>query len=92
MAAMTRALNQPQWQNPGAAQRHSRSPALHGFERVQQADWDWPHCGDWMAQREEAWGAEAMRPSSQGHIQGNIDFGDWPEGFAWPQRPRAGVQ
>ena len=54
MAAATRVLILPGWQNSGAAHWQSRWQALHGFERVQQADWDWPRRGDWMAQLEEA--------------------------------------
>lgn len=44
----------PGWQNSGAAHWQSRWEALHGFERVQQHDWDHPLRGDWMAQLEEA--------------------------------------
>ncbi len=44
----------PGWQNSGPGHWQTRWEALHGFERVQQADWDWPRRGDWMAQLEEA--------------------------------------
>jgi len=44
----------PGWQNSGPAHWQSRWEVLHGFERVQQADWDWPRRGDWMAQLETA--------------------------------------
>ena len=54
MAAATRVLILPGWQNSGAAHWQSRWQALHGFERVQQADWAWPRRGDWMAQLEDA--------------------------------------
>ena len=54
MTAPTRVLILPGWQNSGPAHWQSRWEALYGFERVQQADWDWPRRGDWMAQLEEA--------------------------------------
>jgi predicted alpha/beta hydrolase family esterase len=44
----------PGWQNSGPGHWQSRWEALHGFERVQQHDWDHPLRGDWMAQLEEA--------------------------------------
>ena len=49
-----RVLILPGWQNSGPAHWQSRWEALHGFERLQQADWDWPRRGDWMAQLEAA--------------------------------------
>lgn len=54
MAAITRVLILPGWQNSGAAHWQSCWQVLHGFGRVQQADWDWSRCGDWMTQLEEA--------------------------------------
>ena len=54
MPATTRVLILPGWQNSGPMHWQSRWQALHGFERVQQADWDWPRRGDWMAQLEDA--------------------------------------
>ena len=44
----------PGWQNSGPDHWQSRWEALHGFDRVQQHDWDHPLRGDWMAQLEEA--------------------------------------
>lgn len=52
--AGTRVLLLPGWLNSGAAHWQSRWEALHGFERVEQADWQWPRRGDWMARLEEA--------------------------------------
>ena len=54
MPATSRILILPGWQNSGPAHWQSRWEALHGFERVQQADWDWPRRGDWMAQLDAA--------------------------------------
>ena len=54
MAGEQRVLILPGWQNSGPAHWQSRWEALHGFDRVQQADWDRPLRGDWMVQLEEA--------------------------------------
>ena len=48
-----RVLLLPGWQNSGAGHWQSRWAEQHGFERVQQADWQWPRRGDWMAQLED---------------------------------------
>jgi uncharacterized protein len=49
-----RVLLLPGWKNSGPGHWQSRWEALHGFIRVEQADWDWPRRGDWMAQLEDA--------------------------------------
>ena len=49
----TRVLILPGWQDSGPDHWQSRWQALHGFERVQQADWLWPRRGDWMARLDE---------------------------------------
>lgn len=49
-----RVLLLPGWLNSGPGHWQSRWETLHGFQRVQQADWTWPRRGDWMAQLEEA--------------------------------------
>ncbi len=53
MAEGVRVLVLPGWLNSGAGHWQSRWEALHGFERVDQADWVWPRRGDWMARLEE---------------------------------------
>ena len=54
MGSGRRVLILPGWQNSGPAHWQSRWEALHGFQRVQQADWERPLRGDWMVQLEEA--------------------------------------
>ncbi len=44
----------PGWQNSGPTHWQSRWEALHGYLRVEQADWTQPLRGDWMVQLEEA--------------------------------------
>lgn len=52
-ALAARVLLLPGWQNSGPTHWQSRWEALHGFVRVEQADWDWPRRGDWMARLDE---------------------------------------
>ncbi len=48
-----RVLLLPGWLDSGPTHWQTRWEAAHGFERVQQADWQWPRRGDWMARLEE---------------------------------------
>ncbi len=52
-SSATRTLLLPGWLNSDPAHWQSRWEALHGCERVQQADWQWPRRGDWMARLDE---------------------------------------
>jgi uncharacterized protein len=54
MTTASRVLILPGWLNSGPGHWQSRWEALHGFERVEQADWEWPRRGDWMARLEDA--------------------------------------
>jgi uncharacterized protein len=49
----TRVLILPGWQNSGPDHWQSRWERLHGDLRVEQADWEWPRRGDWMARLDE---------------------------------------
>ncbi|MFY9513172.1 MAG: alpha/beta fold hydrolase, partial [Rubrivivax sp.] len=62
MTESTRILQLPGWQNSGPAHWQSRWETLHGDTRVEQADWDWPLRGDWMARLDEVLQADA-RPA-----------------------------
>ena len=70
MQGMHRVLILPGWQNSGPAHWQSRWEALHGFQRVQQADWDLPLRGDWMVQLEEAVLADPRPTSLVAHSLG----------------------
>lgn len=48
-----RILVLPGWQNSGPDHWQSRWERLHGDQRVEQDDWDWPRRGDWMARLED---------------------------------------
>jgi uncharacterized protein len=53
LAAGMRVLLLPGWQNSGRLHWQSRWEALHGHQRVEQAEWEWPKRGDWMARLDE---------------------------------------
>ena len=53
MFADRRVLILPGWRNSGPRHWQSRWEALHGFTRVEQAEWDWPRRGDWMARLDD---------------------------------------
>lgn len=48
-----RILLLPGWLDSGATHWQTRWEQAHGFERVQQDDWQWPRRGDWMARLED---------------------------------------
>jgi uncharacterized protein len=54
MTGTPRVLLLPGWLNSDAAHWQSRWEVLHGFQRVEQSDWQWPRRGDWMSRLEEA--------------------------------------
>ena len=62
MEGSQRILQLPGWLDSGPGHWQTRWEALHGDQRVQQADWVWPRRGDWMAQLDEAILADA-RPA-----------------------------
>jgi len=61
-----RVLLLPGWLDSGPAHWQTRWEIQHGFERVQQSDWQWPRRGDWMARLEEVLlaerGADGVQP------------------------------
>ena len=44
----------PGWRNSGPDHWQSHWERLHGYQRVEQHNWDFPLRGDWMMQLEEA--------------------------------------
>lgn len=56
--ARGRVLTLPGWLDSGPGHWQSRWEVLHGFVRVQQADWVWPRRGDWLARLDECLLAE----------------------------------
>ncbi|WP_337877882.1 alpha/beta hydrolase [Caldimonas sp.] len=53
-----RILLLPGWLDSGPDHWQSRWQALYGDTRVEQADWEWPRRGDWMARLEDVVCAE----------------------------------
>ena len=51
--ATQRVLLLPGWLDSGPGHWQTRWEAQHGFQRVQQDDWQWPRRGDWMARLED---------------------------------------
>jgi predicted alpha/beta hydrolase family esterase len=49
----SRVLLLPGWRDSGPTHWQSCWEVLHGDLRVDQADWEWPRRGDWMARLEE---------------------------------------
>ena len=43
----------PGWLNSGATHWQTRWESRYGYQRVDQADWQWPRRGDWMARLDE---------------------------------------
>jgi predicted alpha/beta hydrolase family esterase len=52
----------PGWLDSGPAHWQSRWESLHGFERVQQDDWQWPRRGDWMARLDDVIQSAPQQP------------------------------
>jgi len=63
MTAAHRVFVLPGWMNSGPEHWQSRWERLHGYERVEQADWVWPRRGDWMARLDEVLLAAAESPA-----------------------------
>ena len=53
MMTTTRVLLLPGWLDSDPPHWQSRWESQLGFERVEQADWQWPRRGDWMARLDE---------------------------------------
>ncbi|MBT9492122.1 MAG: alpha/beta hydrolase [Paucibacter sp.] len=53
MNTQQRILLLPGWQNSDPGHWQSLWEQEFGYERVEQADWDWPRRGDWMARLDE---------------------------------------
>lgn len=65
-----RVLILPGWLNSGAAHWQSRWETLHGFQRVQQHDWEHPLRGDWMARLDEVVQAQDLPVALVAHSLG----------------------
>ena len=67
----------PGWMNSGPDHWQSRWESAHGYQRVQQQDWDSPVVADWVARLDEAIGASPMPPVLVAHSLGCIAVAHW---------------
>jgi len=67
----------PGWMNSGPDHWQSRWESAHGYQRVQQQDWDSPVVADWVARLDEAIGASPMPPLLVAHSLGCIAVAHW---------------
>ena len=77
MSIPPRVLILPGWLNSGPTHWQSRWETLHGFERVEQADWLWPRRGDWMARLDEVLLAEDTPAVLVAHSLGCLLVAAW---------------
>jgi predicted alpha/beta hydrolase family esterase len=65
-----RILLLPGWRNSGADHWQTWWEQRYGYERVEQADWEWPLRGDWMARLDEVIGAQSRQTALVAHSLG----------------------
>ncbi len=91
MLADKRILILPGWRASGPAHWQTRWEALHGFERVEQADWDWPRRGDWMARLDEVLLQGSAPALLVAHSLGCHLVAAWAAHTQHPQRVQAAL-
>ena len=74
-----RVLLLPGWLNSDPGHWQSRWERLFGYQRVEQADWEWPRRGDWMARLEEVLLAESEPVVLVAHSLGCQLIASWAE-------------
>ncbi|MDN3919221.1 RBBP9/YdeN family alpha/beta hydrolase [Roseateles violae] len=74
-----RVLLLPGWLNSDPAHWQSRWERLFGYQRVEQADWQWPRRGDWMARLEEVLLADPRPALLVAHSLGCQLVASWAE-------------
>jgi len=81
----------PGWLNSPPDHWQSRWEALHGCERVQQDDWQWPRRGDWMARLDDALLADTRPAVLIAHSLGCQLIAAWAAHSAHTARVRAAL-
>lgn len=74
-----RVLLLPGWLNSDDYHWQSLWERNFGYERVEQADWDWPRRGDWMARLDEVLLADARPALLVAHSLGCQLVASWAE-------------
>ena len=86
-----RVLLLPGWLNSGPAHWQSRWERLHGDQRVEQADWDWPRRGDWMARLDEVLQAQPAPVLLAAHSLGCHLVAAWAGHSRWLDKVRGAL-
>jgi predicted alpha/beta hydrolase family esterase len=86
-----RILLLPGWLDSGPTHWQSRWEALHGHQRVQQADWVWPRRGDWMARLDEVLLSDERPAVLVAHSLGCQLVAAWAAHSRWCERVRAAL-
>ncbi|MFM2065274.1 MAG: hypothetical protein RLZZ584_183 [Pseudomonadota bacterium] len=89
--ATVRVLILPGWLDSGPGHWQSRWQQLHGFERVEQADWVWPRRGDWLARLDEVILADDRATLLVAHSLGCQLAAAWSACSAHTRRVRAAL-
>ncbi len=79
MNTQQRVLLLPGWQNSDPGHWQSLWEQQFGYERVEQADWDWPRRGDWMARLDEVLLADPRPAVLVAHSLGCQLVASWAE-------------
>ncbi len=79
MKALQRVLLLPGWLNSDPEHWQSLWEQHFGYERVEQADWDWPRRGDWMARLDEVLLADERPAVLVAHSLGCQLVASWAE-------------
>lgn len=79
MKNQQRVLLLPGWQNSDPGHWQSLWEQAFGYERVEQADWDWPRRGDWMARLDEVLLADPRPAVLVAHSLGCQLVASWAE-------------
>ncbi len=74
-----RVLLLPGWLNSDPGHWQSRWERQFGYERIEQADWEWPRRGDWMARLEEVLLSDARPAILVAHSLGCQLVASWAE-------------
>ena len=91
MKDLSRVLLLPGWLNSDPGHWQSQWQQDFGYERVEQADWDWPRRGDWMARLDEVLLADERPAVLVAHSLGCHLVANWAEHSQLTGRVRAAL-
>ena len=91
MSVSPRVLLLPGWFNSGPGHWQTLWEERHGYQRVQEHDWDRPLRGDWIMQLEEAVLADAAPAVLVAHSLGSMQVAAWAAHSTHTHRVRAAM-